>query len=790
MPAQSAPRLLAGTRVLDLADGFGATGRFLAELGAEVVMVEPPGGFAARRAEALVDGLNASFVVDAVGKRSVTVDPEDPADQDRWAELLRGADVALIAAPPDQAAERGEAMRQVNPQLVVVALTPFGLWGPYRDFRATDAVYAALSGVLSRSGLAGQDPVVPPNGVTSGSAAIQAAWATVVGLFHARHTGEGQLVDLSLFEATAQILDPPFGVIGSARAAIEGTRPGSTGRGRPDMPYMYPNFECSDGYVRIAALGARQWQGLWTAVGSPAELGDNYYKNMENRFQSWDKIRSYLEPFFRTRTMAELVALGERYLFPVAEMLDLGSATKAEHFLASGTFRSIELPSGVAGALATGFIEVDELRWRPAATVVEPGADNDALPAPAASAVSAAADPAARVRPLAGLRILDLGIIVVGAETGRLMADLGADVVKVENLNYPDGLRVNASGPTVTAAFAWGHRNKRSLGIDLRTDTGRELFKRLVGEADAVLSNFKPGTLRSLGIDYQRLVQLNPKIVVAESSAYGPNGPWSARLGYGPLVRASVGLADLWRTPGLPDGFSDRVTVFPDHVNGRIMASAVLAGVLRARETGVGSHIRSSQAETIINVLAGDYLRESVRPGRVTATGNLGSFGDLPCLYPCAGDDEWCVIEVQNERQLAGVLALAGDAGRPDDAPADRIAAWAAQHGPQEVMWACQRVGVPAGAMARPLEMVDDVHLRSRGHFTTIAQPGLQVLPAERGPALWSTLAQPAMHPAPRFGEHTDEVLAEWLALGEAELTALAAAHVTQSETDAATGGR
>jgi crotonobetainyl-CoA:carnitine CoA-transferase CaiB-like acyl-CoA transferase len=152
--------------------------------------------------------------------------------------------------------------------------------------------------------------------------------------------------------------------------------------------------------------------------------------------------------------------------------------------------------------------------------------------------------------------VLDLGVIVVGAETGRLFADLGADVIKVENRAFPDGSRQSMDGSVLTGGFAYGHRGKRGLGLDLRSAEGRALFLDLVRHSDVVLSNFKPGTMESLGLGYADLAAVNPGIVVAESSAFGPTGPWSRKMGYGPLVRAAVGLSGLWRYADDPEGFS------------------------------------------------------------------------------------------------------------------------------------------------------------------------------------------------------------------------------------------
>lgn len=802
LTAASGP--LEGTRVLDLCDGLSAsTGLFLAELGAEVILVEPPTGFNSRRTEPVVDGVSVPFAVGNAGKHSVTLDLATADGRRGFISIVHTADIVFVPARRgDAPLPTSEEMLKANPKLVVVSISPFGAWGPYREFVPSEAVYMGLNGMIAHSGRAGLVPLIPPRGLVENSAGLQAAWAALVALHKARATGEGEHVDLSIFEASAQVIDPPFGAIGSARAMID-PEEGLTGRGRPDMGYVFPTVRCQDGFVRIAFLGRRQWLALWEGIGSPEQFGGEEYHDMHTRLAAWPEISGFVSAFFGKRTVEELMRLGVRHSFPIGEVYTPDQALAADHIAERGVFADFPLADGQRQAkLATGYVEIDGARWPRELRLPDVGRDNDrvlgsiARDAEPPEALAGASDrshpaPSPGSRPLAGLRILDLGVIVVGAETGRLLADVGADVVKVENLEFPDVLRVGSTSQRVSAAFAWGHRNKRSIGVDLRTGEGRELFRRLVAEADAVVSNFKPGTLDQLGIGYSMLAKVNPRIVVGESSAYGATGPWAGRMGFGPLVRASVGLSEQWRYAELPDGFGDDVTVFPDHANGRVMAAAVLASVDRARHTGQGCHIRSAQSETVINVMAATYFQVSLRPGTAVPIGNLGLFAGLPSLYRCAGEDEWAVIDVQTTRHLHDLLRLTGGPLAPElahdheraaisQATLQAIEGWAATRSPYQVMWACQDIGIPAAPMLRPEEMLEDPHLKARGHFTTMDQAGLPVLPSERGPAKFSSIAQPALAPAPRFGEHTRQVLGEWLGLRDVEIDRLFSAKVLQ----------
>ena len=386
------------------------------------------------------------------------------------------------------------------------------------------------------------------------------------------------------------------------------------------------------------------------------------------------------------------------------------------------------------------------------------------------------------------MRVLDLGVIVVGAELGRLLADLGAEVIKVENRAFPDGSRQTLAGEAISAGFAAGHRNKASLGLNLRDERGADLFRRLAACCDVVLSNFKPGTLESLGLGYADLAAVNPGIIMADSSAFGPTGPWSRRMGYGPLVRASSGLTDLWRYPGAEGSYSDASTIFPDHVGARVSAIAVLAKLVERRRTGRGGTVSVAQAETILTELSAEIALESVAPGSITAGGSAMPADAPRGVYPCAGDDEWMVITVRDNADfaaLAGVLGQGGLTGAPGWAsPAGRVAgrdqidalvaAWTRLRSPRDAAGALQTAGVPAGPMLRIAEHLSDPHLTGRGFLTPTRHPLLAwPVPGERASAVFERMPDPRLDPAPLAGQQTREIAARLLGLSAADVQSL-----------------
>jgi crotonobetainyl-CoA:carnitine CoA-transferase CaiB-like acyl-CoA transferase len=381
-----------------------------------------------------------------------------------------------------------------------------------------------------------------------------------------------------------------------------------------------------------------------------------------------------------------------------------------------------------------------------------------------------------------------LGVIVMGAELARLLADQGADVIKLESRGHPDGARVSPE------QFAVGHRGSRSLGLDLRTPKGSALFKQLAAHSDIVLSNFKPGTMEKLGLGYDDLKAVNDRLVMVSSSAVGATGPWSGWMGYGPLVRSAAGATSLWRYPDEPESFSDGTTIYPDHFAARVVAVAVLAALIDRGRTGRGTHVRSSQAEAFLTQSSDLIAAESLAPGSVTAIGNEQPDSAPWNVYPCAGDDEWCVITVRDDTDWGRLRDVLGDPewARDEDlaTTAGRVArraeidahltAWTARRAPREATQQLQSVGVPTGFMQRADEYEDDPHLAAREFLVDIEQPGMEPMLIENGPFRATHIPAPEITPAPEMGQHTREITRELLALDDAEVDRLIAAGVLQ----------
>lgn len=725
-------RPLRGIKVADLVRGpLAPITRYLAELGAEVTrLVEP--------SEESLEDLAAN-----IGKHSSS------------------AANAVLAVAHVIVADAGQsidlaALRADRPSLVTMTVSDFGTRGACATWQGGDLVLHALSAELSRSGIRGRPPLPPPGDLAYQCAAAQAAYALTVSLYHALRTGVGDHIDFSALDGAVQALDPGYGIAGSATL---GKPAHLLSRDRPAKGFQYPILPCADGHVRICLLAKRQWQGMFRWMGQPAAFASPEFEKTAVRYKSPDLLPA-IAAFFAERTRGELEAEGQSHGVPISAVLTL------EEFMASGHVAEREalieaaLPDGGVVKLPNGVATIDGARMGPGVS------DSEAVrfPTPAA---------AAGQRAFEGLKVLDLGVIVVGAEQGRLLADQGADVVKVESRAFPDGNRQSYLSYGLSVSFAAGHRNKRSLGLNLRDPRGRALFLEMAVKADVILSNFRPGTLESLGVDHATISKLNPRIIMADSSAFGASGPWAGRMGYGPLVRAATGLTLAWRYPNDPESFSDSITIYPDHVAGRIGAMAVTALLIRRLRTGRGGCASVAQSEVMLSQFAAEVARASLGQRRIGPS-------EWPHgVYATAGDDDWCAVSVRDRRDW---LALCEVIGLADEADGEaRLAAWMAERSADEAMRTLQAAGVPAGRMLRVADLPEFEPYRERGFYRVERHPYLEEpVVAERIHAQGQALADAPARPAPLAGEQTLEIVGEWLGLDDGELSRLTAEGVLE----------
>ena len=771
--------------MVDSTDQRGELGaRLLADLGAQVVRIEPPGGAPGRRLGPQHDGHSLSWAVRNLNKQSVTVDLAADDGEAGLVRLLEEADVWIDGGLVG--ADRLRRLVARLADLVVVSVSDFGLDGPYRDYVGTDPVLVALGGMLFRAGVPDLPPVLPPGQMAYDVAGIVAAWAALAAYWHRVRTGRGQLIDLSVMEACAQTTDwgltsysfiSKFGVYGEMR---DGGGP------------VYNVYPCKDGHVRASVVTPREWHRIREWLGDPEFLMDPHWDTNAARIEARDVLESMYTELFSTMTKTELSAEGQRRGLGITPVLAPGDVLQVEHFAHREAFVTTEVIDGVVGPVANGLVSIDGRRAGVRSPAAEtPGPALDAMSPlpwtsrrtrPAVPGVFGSPHPSGR--PFGGLRVLDFGVAGAAPEVARLLAEYGADSIRVESRLRPDLFRV-IMGTEMSAVFASSNRSKRSFGVDFRSAEGIELVKGLIRQSDVLVENLPPGTMEGMGLGWKEVHATNPALVMLSSQLMGTGGPWEGWRGYGANTQPVGGLTHLWSFPDMaPVGAN---VAFPDHVVGRLGTAAVLAALLDRERTGTGAHIEIAQVEVVLNMLADLYVQESLTPGSVGPRGNESDRGSPWGPFRCAGDQRWCVITCRDDTDWANLveamerpvwatdadLASVDGRRRARERVAQGITEWTSARPDREVMGVLQAHRVPAGIMTYISDMPKDPHLQSRGYPRELDQPGLGPVLFE-GPAFrGSDLPDIDLFPAPRLGEHTRDLCRDLLGLDDAQVDEL-----------------
>jgi crotonobetainyl-CoA:carnitine CoA-transferase CaiB-like acyl-CoA transferase len=785
------PLPLTGLRVVDCTVERGElAARLLADLGADVIKVEPPGGSPSRSMVPVRDGVSLAFAVRNAGKRSVVLDLTTDGDVDRFHDLLAHSDVLVtsdaVLAPGLDARDLAER----HPHLVVGAITAFGLDGPYADWNATSAVLAATGGVAFKAGVPERTPLFPPGHLVDDAASITSAFGLLCALYQREQTGAGQFVEVSANEAIAQIADWS---LPNATARIEAGFP--AGEVRSGNGPIYPIFACKGGYVRLIILSVRQWHAMREWLGEPEYLQDPAFDGFVARREIAETVLNPLfESHFASMSMEEVSVEAQKRGIVCTPALTPADIITNEHFVSRGTLVEREVAPGVKAPIPSGFYEVDGERAGPAAPPPAVGQHTDEVFADLGDARDASGATPVDGPPLAGLRVMDFGHGAVGVEVGRRFAEYGAEVMKIESRTYTDFMRLQLGGET-NPSFASSSRSKLGFGVNAKTPEGVALLHELAAKSDLVVENNSTGTMDKLGIGFDALQAVNGDLVMVSSQLMGSHGAWSWWRGYGPSTQPPGGLVHLWNyaDQDVPAGST---SIYPDHVAGCLGAVGSLAALL-GRERGVnrGVHLEVAQVEAVVGMLGDLVAAEGVEAGSVVPMGNRSEAGSPWGLYRCAGEEEWVAITCRDDADWSGLVAamdspawardadlatVDGRRSRADELD-ERIGEWTATRSKDEVAAACQRHGVPAAPMLTGAEQVSDPQYAARGFAVKIEQPGVGPLWLDGAAFRGTHMAGPDIHQAPELGEHTRQIARDLLGRDDDEIDRLLAAGVLET---------
>ena len=389
-----------------------------------------------------------------------------------------------------------------------------------------------------------------------------------------------------------------------------------------------------------------------------------------------------------------------------------------------------------------------------------------------------------RVRPLEGVRIIDLSMGWAGPLATRNLADMGAHVIKVESCERFDWWRsweateewIADNGAEKSLQYLYVNRNKQDITLDLEHPVGRELLLKLVATADALVENYSGGVLPKLRLDYPQLKKVNPELVMVSMPAFGGTGPWSEFRAYGSTVEHSSGLPHL---VGDPDQAPTMQHVaFGDAVGGLNGTAAVLTALWHKQRTGKGQFVDLSQVECLFPLAAPGILHQSVHGQTPQRFGNAHPDHAPHGVYPCHGDDAWAVIQVTEEtqwHQLQAIIPTLSEFSDLDERLAKReaideyIGVWTQQRTASEVMQTLQAADVTAAKLNNGKELLDEPHLNDRAYLQWLERDYVGLQPHPSAPFRTAEEPIPITSPAPTLGQHNHAILVDLLGLSADE---------------------
>jgi crotonobetainyl-CoA:carnitine CoA-transferase CaiB-like acyl-CoA transferase len=798
-------RPLDGLRVLDLSQriaGAYAT-KLLADAGADVLKLEPPGGDPLRRWSAShaplgPDQDGALFQFLCTSKRSALADLEQPGGRERARGAAARADVVIESFEPGEIERLGlgpEALARLNPRTSLVSISSYGRGGPHSGRAASEFTLQAQCGTTASRGLPEQPPLAAGGRLGEWLGGLFAAIAALVAWRRAARTGRGEHVDLSLLEAMSTSLNFFEYLKAALTDDFEGYLRREFGRAL-EVPSIEP---ARDGYVGFALFTAQMWQDFAKLVERPDLAADRELGFMLARWPRRAEIHAAIHPWLRRHDVAEVIARAAPLGIPVAPIGNGATIPQMEHFRAVGSlvrnpgggFVQPRVPYRISGAAPRPF--------EPAPRRGQHDAELDAAlaaPPPAPAPTAPAAPPDAAL-PLAGLHVADFTQFIAGPTVTHLLAALGADVVKIESVQRPDGIRFASSQPPTRERwweYSWVfhglNANKRSITLDLSRPEGRELASALVARADLVVENFAPHVMDGFGLGWAEIARLNPRAIFVRMPAFGLEGPWRDRAGLAQTMEQISGMAQL-------TGFRDGPPVVPrgpcDAFAGLHACFAALAALALRERSGRGQRVESIMVEGALNIAAEQIVEYSAYGRLLERDGNRDPVYAPQDLYACAGVERWLALSICSRAQWCALrdwLERPAWAADPSLERADARRA-AREHIDAElarVFASCELEatvaalaarGIPAApVVASPLVLRDSQH-RARGFFEALDHP---VAGAQEYPRLpWRSSAGPARFartPPPLLGEHNDAVLGDELGVSAERLAELRAARV------------
>ncbi len=825
MSSHGLPRALTDLRVVEIGDSTALSyaGKLLAEFGADVLKVELPNGDDSRRRVPVpdvpptgsggeaADGVLHRWINNS--KRSLVLDWH--TDPTALTPLLDGADIVISAVPSPAASASAttsatasaltpDALREGRPHLIVAHVSDFGPDGPLASWRGGELILYALTGLLAASGPYDRPPLAHGTGVAWLTSGVALAVGILVAHWERGTSGHGQALDVAQQDA----------MIGAQAALpfITSFSGISTRRGGKDLRVDLGVLPCADGYI-ASVIGRDGWERLVALLGEPDLMQEKYLDRgtrvaymeealeivlrrlkeepRDHWFHGAQELRMPFAKVQGARDLAECPQLNDRGYFITVNGADgRHMRMPSRPFLMHGTPWRMTRPAPLLGDTDLGDVD-----WEP-------------RPQPS-GAPGLSSDSGANL-PLAGIRVIELGTAWAGPCGTKILADLGADVIKIESPTHPDNARVApyTDGDLAdrffdrNVAYLIANTSKAHTALELSRPHAQELFKRLAAGADVVFENYTPHVMEQFGLTHDQLRQVNPNLIMLSTCGYGHTGPWSDYAAYGWSLEPGSGIADV---TGYPDGPPVASAIpYPDIATALHAAFAVLLALEHRRRTGEGQWIDVAQYELaalsgltplLHYMTTGEpwgrhgnhhpwYAPHNIYPTRPDGSGlDVGTDDDGGPIH-----DAWVAIAIEHDDEWPRLVA-ALDGALPDrpewatfearktdeDAIDAAIGAWTNQRTNVEAAEFLQAAGVRAAPVNRYDQALRNPQPWHRGYLVRAEheESGARIVPG-----VWQRFSRTpgrVRWAAPNFGAQNRLVLQDILGLSDAELATMAA---------------
>ncbi|MCK1296675.1 CoA transferase [Bradyrhizobium sp. 24] len=786
--------VLTHLRVIEIGSSAASSycARLFADFGADVQKVEPPSGDPLRRSGPLTpSGQSAWFAFLNFNKSSIIIDSADADAVTRLTTLIEECDILVDGRDVDRAECPSidvTGIRDRRSRLIYLEASWFGHDGPYAEFAATDSTIRALAGLIKLVGPIEGPPLHAPDFQTGILAGLWGFIAATSSIISQMKGGAGRSWSLNILESNIALSEY---LMFEAFASGDVMRRIGINRFWPGGPAGI--YETKEGWLGVTTVTPTQWRAFCDMLGLPALRDDPALVLAEDRLIHMEQIERQFMPRLKARTAQEWFAEGLKRKIPVVPVPEISDLLVDPEKIARGAI--VPVLFGEEKGLTVGSMQrLKSSPPRRGGRVPKLGEQqaftNRRKHEAGASSPSSGSVDSDR-QPMRGVRVIDFTMGWAGPLCTRILADLGAEVIKIEAIQYPDWWRGVDERPAFVAGqmyekavrFCIMNRNKLGITLDLKRPGGLDIAKRLAAGADIVVDNYSVDVLPKLGLGYDVLRSVNPRLVVMSMSAFGVDSAYRDCRAYGSTFEQASGLPTVIGNPDGPPVMSH--IAFGDAVGGLNGCAAVLVALIHARNTGQGQFIDLAQIECMMP-FAAPWITVHSMGGAPTRYGNRHPHFVPHGCFRCAGEDSWIVLAATDAEMWQRLAVLIGrpewatepfksaEARRAiEDVIETAIATWTLRLDADEAMSVLQTGKIAAGVVRSPIDLLKDPHLGLRAFLQKVERAFIGLHPQPSMPIREDLEPYAVRTAAPTLGQHNKAVLSGLLGISDAEISRL-----------------